>query len=112
MRLGRDTVTVLRATLTTNRYGQSTRDWANASSVAVITNAHVQPYTMGENPGVDREWAASRLKLYVPPGTDVREHDRVSWRSNDYDVDGPPKVWRDVDGRLRHTQAIIKRISG
>jgi head-tail adaptor len=113
MNLGAEQVTVLRAALVADRYGQQ-RDWPNATSFAVrgvnIQASLLPPFGSVEE-DEDREYTASHLRLFAPPGTDIAADDRVIWRGQTFDVDGDPVPWYD-QGRLDHIAARIKRLVG
>lgn len=105
MRPGNDTVTVLRAPLITDRYGAKVRDWAHASSTS-WAGCTVQPYSATEA-AVDREYAATHVRLFAPPGTSLLATDRVQHGGVTYDVDGDPALWAG-----HHLEASLKRTTG
>lgn len=108
---GSDQVTVVRASLDdADRYGAQRRDWADATST-VLTGVSVQPMTATEAT-TDREYTATRMTLYAPPDADLRATDRVVWRGDTYEVDGPPMTWVDLGGVADHVEAVIKRMAG
>lgn len=108
---GSDQVTVLRAPLgDADRYAAQRRGWAAATS-AVLTGVSVQPMAASETT-VDREYTATRMNLYAPPGADLLATDRVVWQGVTYEVDGPPATWFDLNGVADHVAAVIKRLAG
>lgn len=110
MSLGDDAVTIQRASLTTDAtFGRQYRDWTSPATVT-ITDVSVQPFAEAEN-AVDREYTATRMRLYAPSTTDIRAADRVVWRGATYEVDGEPQRWYD-GGQLDYVLAVIKRMAG
>jgi hypothetical protein len=108
--IGADTITVRRAPLIADgRYGADRRDWATATAI-VISGVSVQPFSAAEQT-LDREYTATRLRLFAPPGTDLISTDRVEWRGVMYEVDGEPDRWFD-EGQADHIEAVITRMTG
>jgi hypothetical protein len=115
--LGADTAVILRAPLDDDppdRYGSHSRDWPSAAPVTV-TGVSVQPISAAAGSvesTVDREWASTHLVMYAPAGTDVQATDRVVWRGETFEVDGPPKVWIDDVGVTDHVEVSLKMMTG
>jgi hypothetical protein len=108
---GRVAVDVLRASLDTEaRYGASQRDWATATTTT-IQGCAVLPANTDET-DVGREYAATHMRLYAPSDADIATTDRVLWRGQTFEVDGPPTVWCDDDGQVHHVEASLKRLAG
>ncbi len=91
MILGPHTVTIRRATVTEDTYGNDTRNWATAPSVSV-SGCSVQPVIGGEAL-VGRDTVVSRWNLFAPDGTDLLATDRVDWSGTSYEVDGEVQRW-------------------
>jgi head-tail adaptor len=87
-----DTVTIVRAAIAADSYGNRARDWDDTTQTAVA--AHVQPASTSEDRGArDREQAVSGYVVWVDAGTDVQATDRVVWAGRTFDVDGDPSTW-------------------
>lgn len=111
MKIGSDTVTRVRAALgAPGRYGAEQRDWS-AAATTTISGVSVQPVAATEAT-VDREYTATHLNLFAPPGTDLLATDRVVWRGVTYEIDGEPATWYDLGGRADHLEAVLKRMAG
>lgn len=91
MILGSHTVTVRRATVTEDDYGNPVRNWATATSTPVA-GCSVQP-VIGDEVTVGRDTIVSRWKLYAPDETDLIASDRVEFDGSAYDVDGEVQRW-------------------
>ncbi len=87
----RDTVTLLRAPVVTNPYGNSGRDWSVATAMTVP--ASVQ-WDRGSEDVADENRLTTRMKLFLPAGSDLAATDRVRYRGKDYEVDGDVAPWR------------------
>lgn len=114
MRLGNDTITVIRAnTIVDPRYGSRRRDWTDTTETTVV-GVSVQPFRTTEST-VDREYAATHLRVFAPavPGiTDAQATDRVRWGGVDYEIDGEPARWFGDGGSASHVELSIKRLTG
>lgn len=94
-----ESVEVFRAEIVQETYTRK-RDWGNA--VRVWSGpADVQPDRIFEERSPERETAQERLMAYLPYGADVQSADRILYRDQWYEVDGPPLEW--PHGSLRHT---------
>lgn len=105
-----DTVTILRPATTTSR-GTTIPDWTHATETSV-SGCSVQPAATslsqdGRVLGIEDGWTA-----YVPPGTDVREGDRVRWNGELYTINGAPRAWASPTGRVAHLALNLRRWSG
>lgn len=109
--LGADRIVIRDAPLVVNaRHGNRTRDWDQAGAVTA-DGCSVQPYGAAEVVA-DREFTATHLRLFAPPGTALAATSRVIFDGTTYEVDGEPATWRDLDGRPSHIEAALKRLSG
>lgn len=109
--IGADTITVLRAQLVdVDRYGKQRRDWPAAAETEV-TGVSVQALSAAEA-AVDREYAATHLRLIAPHSIDLTATDRVRWHGLTFDVDGDPARWYDEHGQPEHLEATLKRATG
>lgn len=107
---GTDRVVRVRAALVASaRYDTQRRDWAGADRLT-ITGVAVQPVSSTEAT-LDREYAATHLRVYAPAGADVCASDRIEWRSVTYEVDGEPGRWLD-DATDHHVEFAMKRMTG
>ncbi len=98
----RDTVTLLRAPIVTNPYGNSGRDWSVATERTVAAN--VQGPSGGEDLAEGNR-VTSRWRLFLPATADLAPTDRVRWKGEVYDVDGEVFARRG-----RHVKALLARV--
>ena len=100
-----DTVTVERAPLIESR-GTTIRDWKNAVPHE-IQGCSFQP-AEGSTAWTDaRQGVTVRAVLYLPPGSDIQEGDRVVYAGHKYSIDGAPMPWNSPTGRVSHVQASL-----
>ena len=99
-----DTITVLRAPLVESRGGQ-VRNWA-AAEPHQITGCSLQDTASETGDRAGRAQNTQRLAdLYLPPGADIQEGDRVSLGDATYELDGAPLRLRSPFGGCDHTLA-------
>lgn len=108
--IGRKTITVQRAPLVTNDYGDQVRDWSNPVET-VVKGCDVQPGTTQEYL-INRDQVTVAWTVYAPPGTDVTEYDRVVFNGTAYEVDGHPAQWDSYSGRQDYVEIILKDWNG
>lgn len=106
----RDTVTRLRATAGTNRYGDVVTDWATPDQ-RDITGCRVTP-ALGTEMVVDRDQVIRRWVLSAPYGADVLATDRIRWQGNDYEIDGEVRRWPSPTGAMAHIEADLLLVQG
>lgn len=106
----RDTVTVLRAPLVDDGYGNQVPDWSEPTRTDV-PGCRLQPERAAEYV-LDREAVTTRWRLFAPEGTDLRATDRVEYAGVVYQVDGEPERWPSPTGRLAHVEALLRRTEG
>lgn len=108
-----DEITVVRASTTTDRYGDTAVDWGTATETAV-TGCKVNPMAGGEDHGTydDRTALTRRFVLAAPAGTDLRGGDRVRFDGAVYEVDGQPQTWKSPLGSVDHLRAELVRVDG
>lgn len=82
-----DTVTILTAPVVTDRYGNQTYDWTEATSTEVA--ALVQVTTGTEIHGV-RERQTHDALLFLAGDAVLTGRDRVLWNGSTWAVQGPP----------------------
>lgn len=86
------TVTIVHPGITTDRYGNETKNWATASRTD--TSAWVSRATQLEDRSAGREAEVSTWLAYLPTGVDVAGGDRLEWTPTGtlitFEVDGPP----------------------
>lgn len=87
-----ETVTVVRAGLVDDGYGNEVSDWANATSTPYEGCAVAQG-TRGSEVLADRNAVLSDLVVFMPPGADVAPTDRLEVRGREYEVVGEPFGW-------------------
>ena len=98
----RQTVTVWRAPLVSVR-GTKERDWRNAVSHEVA-GCWVDSPAATTDFGDPRESVTVRQVLFAPPGSDIREGDRVEVDGHTFAIDGAPMKRRSPTGRLDHIE--------
>lgn len=86
-----ETVTRLRSTSVTNRYGGADKDWTDPDEVT-IAGCAVAPRLEGEVTD-GREGVVIGWTVFAPADADVLATDRLRIRSVDHDVDGQPGEW-------------------
>lgn len=104
-----DTVAILTAPTSTDRYGDEELDWANATTTS----------TTGWLARVDgsevidgRDALVSGWLLYLPAGTTIDGRDRVTIAGTTYELDGPP-VHANVPGAgEHHLEARLRLVEG
>ncbi|MFE9955837.1 hypothetical protein [Micromonospora sp. NPDC005299] len=87
-----ETVTVLRAQLVDDGYGNPVGDWSTAGSIPYEGCAVAQG-TRGSEILADRNAVLSDLVVFMPSGVDVKATDRLEVRGRAYEVVGEPFDW-------------------
>lgn len=82
-RLRPHTVTVVRAPLTTDRYGNEQRDWSNATRTDY--RAWIE-HRSGDEETEDRDTAVTQWLLILPRTADIVYTDRVEYGSRVFEV--------------------------
>lgn len=108
MKLGPHTITILRAGLVTDAYGNegTERDWANATPTTV-PGCSVQSEPSAEFTR-DRDAVLIRKEVFAPPATDLTATDRVEHDGHTFDVDGDPQL-ENHGLRTDHLYALLRR---
>ena len=88
-----ETIQVLSASTTTDRYSNTVENWATPSEVEV-DGVGVEPRPSSEDHRDARNAVTSGFTLYVPAGTAVTAKNRIRVRGDVYEVDGEPAEWR------------------
>lgn len=109
-----ETVTVVRAPLVADRYGNQVRDWVNATRAAV-PGVNMQPASApsdSDEDTEDRQLTVTGWRLYTPRGVDLDllETDRVEWSGLRLEVAGKVGRWL-TDGRVHHVEAQLKEVA-
>lgn len=105
-------VTVVRAAVVEDAYGNDVKDWAAASRETlrgrVAQRTREEDYDGGER--VIAEWV-----VYLPPGADVTAQDRVEWSDGvddlTFEVRGRPHRAFDRH-REHHVELLCKQVEG
>lgn len=105
----RQTVTRLRPATKTIR-GSAVPDWDHVDSLE-ISGCSVQPAATDLSQDGRVLGILDGMTAYMPPGSDVREGDRIEYDGNVYTIDGVPRVWPTA-GNLAHVQCALRRWSG
>lgn len=109
--LADQTVTRLRATSSTDGYGDASANWTSPSSLD-IAGCSVQPM-IGEEILANRDAIVSRWQWFGPYDADVTGRDRIRFDSVVYEIDGSVQKWRDPTGSgLDHLTAILRAANG
>ena len=88
-----ETVTVVRAGLVDDGYGNQVPDWSTATSTP-YEGCAVGQGSRGGEVLADRNVVLSDLVVFMPPGADVVATDRLEIRGRAYEVVGEPFDWR------------------
>ncbi|AYF29307.1 hypothetical protein CSH63_17915 [Micromonospora tulbaghiae] len=88
-----ETVTVVRAPLVDDGYGNQARDWPAAARTPHDGCAVAQGSRGGEAFTGDRNAVLSDLQVFMRPGADVVATDRLEVRGRTYEVVGEPFDW-------------------
>lgn len=110
--LATETITVLRAPLTGNRYGGQIRDWTAPARTEVV-GVSIQPANTTEDVR-DREQLVNTWSLFTPRGIDLDllATDRVEWNGRILQVVGDPNRWPAPGGGVHHVEATLKEVTG
>ena len=106
-----DTVTVLRAPWVT-KGGRRVRDWGSAVPHRVGGCTLQQSSTETSFDGSARDASESAATLLCPPGSDVREGDRVERGEERWLVDGVPEERRSPSGCVSHLHVRLREWRG
>lgn len=106
----RDTVTILRPDIRTDRIGDQVLDWSTPTRIP-LPGCSVQSAGSAEDT-VDRQQTTDRRVLLAPPGADIGATDRIQWAGVDYDVDGPLEPVTGATGALAHVRAELVAVKG
>lgn len=106
------TVTVHRAPLSVNRYGQTVPD-PTATTDHTIDGCRLAPSITGEIVDGTRTGHPEEWTLYGPAGADIKPDDEITTTTGKFKVDGHPADWSSGWGTsLAGTVAVLKRIDG
>lgn len=102
-----DPITRLRAPLVSAGYGNTSRNWAAATSVDFLV--HWSTKAVSEVVG-DEAKTVTRGKVFGGPDLDLESTDRIVFAGETYEVDGD--VMRSYrQGQLHHVRAMLRRIT-
>lgn len=107
-----DTVTVVRASLVTNRYNGQVRDWT-AATRTTFKGVCIQPTGSTEDVK-DRELLTDTYTLYTSRGQDIDllATDRIEWNGAVLQVDGGVDRWPGPGGGVHHVEAKLRQVAG
>lgn len=105
----RDSITVARAGVTTDRYGNTAEDWSNPAT-HVVDGCILQPMSGEETLSLQGNRVISRWTLDAPADADITAADRILYRGEVYTVDGDVGVWDSPTRQLDHLEAILQRV--
>ena len=109
-----ETITRLRATASTDRFGAAARDWSAPAELA-IGSVQVQSVSSQDPTEVGRAPGVVRVRVISRPGTDLDllRSDRVRWGGVVWLVDGDvARHKRPSTGVLHHAEAVLRRVDG
>ena len=106
----KQTVTIIRPGTKIQR-GSEVPDWDNATSFDV-GGCSVQPASTSLSQDGRVLGIFDGETCYMPPGTDVREGDRIVHDGNTYTVNGTPRRWQSATGLASHVQVNLQRWGG
>lgn len=110
-----DSITIVRAPITEDRYGNEVRDWANATRT-VVHGVSVQPRSATES-GSDeaREMVTTGWRIYTRTGDlDVEPTDRIEHGDRVLEVIGEVARWPHPirRGAVHHVEIDVQRWQG
>ena len=105
----KQTVTRLRPAMKTVS-GSEIPDWNNADALE-ISGCSVQPASTDLSQDGRVLGILDGMTAYLPPGSDVKEGDRIVFEGTTYTIEGAPRVWPSA-GNLAHVQCALRRWSG
>lgn len=103
------TVTILKASTSTDAYGNPSTDWDAAHEQHVA--GWLQAGASSETHSNARDVVESSYRLFLRPGTDLSARDRVRIDGVTYRVDGEPRTPRTLL-RTAYTSARLVRLEG
>lgn len=103
-------ITRVRPGTTTSR-GSTIYDWTNTQTV-VISGCSVQPASTGLSQDGRVLGISEGLTIYLPPGSDVQEGDRIIYEGKIYTITGMPKSWQSPTGLVSNMQINVERWKG
>lgn len=102
------TVTLVRAGSTTNRYGDAEKNWATATRTTAKGWVSQQSHAEDRD---QREAQVSGWVLFLAADADVTGLDRVELNDLTFEVDGPPLPAYRPQG-LHHYEVPLRRVEG
>lgn len=106
-----ETVTRLRSTTTTDRYGNTSSDWTTPDRLD-IEGVTLAPRLQGEDSD-RRQGVVIGWTLYAPHGADIQPTDRIEARGKTLEVDGEPGDWVSPHtGRGAGLELALKTVEG
>lgn len=107
-----ESITVITADTSTDRYGDTVRDWSTPTS-RTVTGCRVAPRTESRaEDNADRSAVVDGWTIYAPPGTAIDAHDRIAVRGETHDVVGTPAVWSDTATIPAGVVVTTRRVQG
>lgn len=104
------TLTIIRPGTKESR-GSVIPDW-NSTTRTEVKQCSVQPASTSLTQDGRVQGIYDGMTAYLPPGTDVREGDRIEYDGQNYTVDGTPRAWQSATGLTSNIQVNLKRWSG
>lgn len=115
-KLGRDTITRVRAPLVrSNRDNTLYREWDQATETD-IPNCSVQPVALSDRlryeTDAEREHQLIFYQVYAPPHTDIEYTDRVKYDGRLFEMQGQATPYINFYGREHHVAFMLKLREG
>jgi len=103
-------IDILTATETTDRYNNKTKSWDNPTRTTE-TGVHVQPLGTQEDEALGGGTTTDTYQMFGAL-TSLTASNRVEWQSNTYEVVGEPERWPDPFGGEAYRRAVLRRVRG
>lgn len=91
--------------------GSAVPDWSNPNELQ-ISGCSVQPSSTNLSQDGRVQGITDGFTCYIPPGSDVKAGDRISYGGNLYTINGDPQSWKSPTGRVSHIQLQLERWRG
>jgi hypothetical protein len=105
----KDTIIRIRPVTTLDQWGNQSQ---TSTTSATITGCRVQPLRVEERVMADQTMSEVELRVFAPPGSDVKITDLVQWAGLVYRVDGQPQEFRSPNGQTNHMMIGLVRYDG
>jgi hypothetical protein len=104
-----DTITRIRPVTASDSWGNQSQ---TSTTSAPISGCRVQSLRVEERLMADQTMSEVELRVFAPPGSDVKVTDFVDWAGNRYRVHGEPQEFRSPNGQTNHLLIGLVRVDG